>query len=66
MTKTCGSVGTAGIVVIVYVMIAGHPPPSVAWIPTVEAPASVGVPDSRPPAESVNPAGSVPLSTLKV
>ena len=33
---------------------------------TVEEPAVVGVPDSRPPAVSVSPAGRVPLTTEKV
>jgi hypothetical protein len=53
--------------VIVYVMRPGYPAPSVARTATVEVPSRlVGVPESRPPEESVRPAGSVPLYTVKV
>ena len=50
---------------IVYVMTPGHPFPSVAWMVTVDEPAVVGVPESRPADVSVRPAGSVPLATEK-
>ena len=56
----------AAAITITYVTTSGQPFPSLPWMMTVEEPVAVGVPASRPLADSVRPAGNVPLNTVKV